>query len=112
YELSKSDKKIARALIDKGADIEFKITLEQADKIIAEWKSGVSDNRTAYHKLLKNVDERNNRIANRYDGLTGSGYLPTVASIYVDGQITEDDIKGISEETRAVLNKWLELSKR
>ncbi len=111
HELNKIEKKLARILIDKGTDTEFKIALEQVDAIIVEWKNGDLDNKAAYHKLFKKVDERDNRISNRYDGLTGSGYLITLAGIYADGQITEDDIKDFSEETKAVLNNWLRISK-
>ena len=93
HELSKSKKKLAGILIDKGVDIEFRISLEQTDKILSEWKEGSLDNRTAYHALYKKVLERNKRIANRYDGLGGSRYLLTIAAIYADGQITEEDIK-------------------
>lgn len=98
-------------MIDKGVDTEFRIALEQTDKILSEWKQGSLDNRTAYHKLFKKVQERDKRISNRYDGLTGSRYLLTVAGIYVDGQITEEDIKDFSEETKAVLNNWLRFNK-
>jgi len=111
HELSKREKKIARILIDKGVDTEFRISLEQTDKILSEWKEGNLDNRTAYHALFKKIHERNNLIANRYDGLGGSRYLLTVAAIYADGQITEEDIKDFSEKTRAVLNNRLRFIK-
>lgn len=111
HELTKKEKKVARILIDKGVDTEFKIALEQVDEIITEWKNGNLDNHAAYHKMFKKVDERNYRIARRYDGLTGSRYLLTVGAIYEDGQITEEDIKDFSEETRSILNEWLAFSK-
>ena len=110
-ELSKSEKKLARLLIDKGVDAEFKNALEQAAVIITQWQKGSIDNRTAYHQLFKTIKEQDKRIANRYDGLTGSGYLSAVAGIYIDGQITEADIKDFSEEAKAFLNNWLRLSK-
>jgi hypothetical protein len=112
HELTKHEKKIARILIDKGTDIEFRIALEQVDKIITEWKKGGMDNRTTYHKMYKKVDEQDSRISNRYDGLTGSRYLITVANIYIDGQIDEADIKDFSEQTKAILNELLQYSKR
>lgn len=110
HELSKSEKKLARILIEKGVDTEFRIALEETDKILSEWKVSCLDNRTVYQKLFKKIHERNKRIANRYDGLSGSRYLFTVALIYADGQITEEDIKKISEKNRAVLNNWLRLT--
>ena len=111
HELSKREKKIARIIIDKGVDAEFKTALEQAHEILSEWKKGSMDNRTGYYKLFKKIMEQNKRIADRYDGLTGSRYLLTVGRIYEDGQVTEEDIKDFSEETKAVLNRWLQFSK-
>lgn len=111
HELSKREKKIARILIDKGVDTEFRMALEQADKILLEWKQGDIDNRAAYHKLFSKIRELDKHIANRYDDLRGSRYLLAVASIYADGQITEEDIKDFSEETKGILNNWLRLSK-
>ncbi len=110
-ELSKSEKKLARLLIDKGVDADFKTALEQAAVTITQWQTGSIDNRTAYHQLFKKIKEQDKRIANRYDGLTGSRYLSTVAGIYFDGQITEADIENFSEESKAFLNNWLRLKK-
>ena len=110
HELSKREKKIARILLDKGVDAEFRTALEQADEILSEWKKGSLDNRAAYHRLFQKVKENDKWIANRYDDLTGSRWLRTVGLIYEDGQITEDDIKDLSEETKDVLNRWLRLS--
>jgi hypothetical protein len=111
HELSKREKKIARVIIDKGVDTEFKAGLEKAKKVIAEWESGSLNNRDGYHKLFKEIKEQDKRIARRYDGLGGSRYLLTVAAIYIDKQITEEDLEGFSEETKAVIHRWAELSK-
>lgn len=107
YELNKREKKIARALIEKGVNAEFKKALKQSASILAEWQNGDLDNRSAYHKLFKWIDEQNEKIARRYDAITGSKYLITVAEIYADGQITADDLQEFSEGTKEVLNSWL-----
>ncbi|MEP7106607.1 MAG: hypothetical protein ABI760_01470 [Ferruginibacter sp.] len=106
HQLTKHEKKIARVLIDKGADIEFKSALEQVDKVVSAWKQGRLNANTAYQQLYKKIEECEKQIGKRYNGITGGDYLLTVAGIYIDGQITEEDIKDFSEETRAVLN-WL-----
>lgn len=86
YQLSKSDKKIARACIDKGVDAEFREGLEIFEAIIHDWRSGqFSDNREAYHKLYQAVREKDKAIRRRYDGLTGSHWLGAVAAILHDG---------------------------
>ncbi len=111
HELTKREKKIARFLIDKGLDIEFRTALEQAAEILAEWQKDGMDNITAYQKLFKKLRERDKAIARRYDDQRGSTYLLIVAQIYADGQITEEDIKDFSEDSRAFLNNWLQWSK-
>ena len=105
YDLSKREKKIARACIDKGVEAEFIAGLEKAKKVIAEWEGGSLNNRDGYHKLFKVIKDHDKRIARRYDGLRGSQYLMTVALIYHDKQITDKDIKDFSDETKEVIHR-------
>jgi hypothetical protein len=110
YELSKSEKKIARAAIDKGLDAEFREGLEKSESVINEWRQEkFSSNNEAYHKLYKTIDEKDNAISIRYDGLGGSRYLITVAAILHDGYITQEDIAGFSDKTKEVINGLLSL---
>ncbi len=104
--LSKPDKKVARECIDKGVQADFKAALEMAKKIVDQWNSAAPDHRETYNMLYKAVNEQNKHMARRYDGLTGSRYLQTVAAIFADGQITEEDIAGFSDEAKAVLHRW------
>lgn len=110
-DLSKREKKIARACIDKGVDAEFKAGLEKAKKEILRWEKGDLDNRAAYQKLYKTITGHDKRIQKRYDGLTGSRYLVTVAAILFDGQITEEDIREFSEEAKQSINNWISVWK-
>jgi hypothetical protein len=107
HELSKREKKIARVIIDKGVDAEFTAGIEKAKQVIAEWENGGLTNRESYHKLYSPVKEHDKRISKRYDGLTGSRYLVTVAVILFDGQITEDDIKDFSDEAKQSIYSWI-----
>jgi hypothetical protein len=52
------------------------------------------------------VDKKDNAIARRYDGLTGSRWLATIAAIFRDGYISEEDIKDFSDETKEIIKKW------
>jgi len=109
-ELSKAEKKIARAAINKGLDAEFKEGLEKVEAIIKAWREGKFEtNKEAYHKVFKAVDDKDSAISRRYDGLTGGNYLITVASIYRDGNITEEDIAGFQTETKEVIKSWAKL---
>ena len=109
YELSKREKKIARQIIDKGADIEFKLGLKKVKALIAEWENGNLDNRESYHKLFQIVKEHDKRIAKRYDGLGGSRYLFTVAAILYDKQITQEEIKDFSDDAKEWVMRWISI---
>ncbi len=109
-ELSKGEKKVARAAIDKGLDREFRKGMEEFEAIVKDWREGkFPTNKEAYHKLFKAVDEKDNAISRRYDGLTGGRYLITVAGIFMDGYITEEDISGFREETKDIINSWAKM---
>jgi hypothetical protein len=111
YELSKREKKIARACINKGLNEQYKTSLKKAKEIIASWESGEIDNRDAYGELYKSVNNHDKEISRRYDNLGGSRYLITVAAIFQDGYIGEDDIKEFSDETKAILSRFVEMLK-
>ena len=107
HELSKGEKKVARAAIDKGLNAEFTESMENVEAIIKDWRKGkFFSNKEAYHKLFKAVDDKNDAISSRYDGLTGGRYLTTVMSVFVDGYINEKDIEGFKEETKEIITSW------
>jgi hypothetical protein len=102
YQLSKHDKKIARACIDKGLDAEFREGLEKSESAILDWRAGkYASLKEAYHHLYEVLTKKDEAISRRYDGLSGSRWLITVAAILHDGYISEDDIKDFSEETKS-----------
>lgn len=107
YELNKKDKKIARAAIDKGVDASYKAGLEKAADIIADWNSGKFDNEKSYLKLYKSIIKHDKAIGERYNGLTGSRYLITVAAILYDGYITEKDVEEFSDAAKERMNLWI-----
>jgi hypothetical protein len=107
YELSKKEKKIARVCIDKGLDMAFKDGLVKSESVISDWRQGkFSSNKEAYHKLYKMITDTDDAIGKRYDGLTGSRWLITVAQLFAEKTITEDDIKDFSDETKSVINSF------
>ena len=97
-ELSKSDKKVAREVIEKGLQIELANGLKEAEKVISEWKNNQQNNRDAYHLLYKTIRDFDKHIARRYDRITGSNYIFIVMEQFVDGIITEEDLKDFSPE--------------
>ena len=112
YDLSKREKNIARACIDKGLEAEFLEGLEKSASIIADWSAGkFSSHKEAYHQLHKTIDQKDHAISKRYDGLGGSRWLITVAAIFFDGYISDADIQEFSDETKAIINKLMSMWK-
>ena len=99
-DLSKADKKVAKALIDKGVLIEFGQGLDAARQILNTWSKQGMDNREAYHALFKHIQKFDKHIACTYDGLGGSRYFDTVVYLLLNYIIKEEDLLEFSEETR------------
>lgn len=97
-ELSKKDKKVAREIIEKGVQREFANGLNAANAVIQKWKSNHLTNREAYHLLFKKITDFDKHIAHRYDAMRGSRYFITIANLFAEEIITEEDIKDFSQE--------------
>jgi len=91
-ELSKSQKKIARQLIDIGLQRECKTFTEKIARLTGSPKWETENPHELYLKLYKKVVYFNKHIARRYDGMTGSRYYITVLGLFMDGVLTTDDI--------------------
>jgi len=110
HQLTKPDKKIARHCLDKGLDAEFREGLEKFETILRDWREGkFANNKEAYHRLFEAVHKKDTAIARRYDGLTGSRWLITIVGILRDGYISKDDVKDFSDETKAVIDRSLQV---
>jgi hypothetical protein len=107
FELTKSEKKLARQLIEKGLQIEYKKGLEQQSEIIEQWKSGNTDTKDSYLKLYQSVTSYDKYIAKRYDNIRGSKYLFIIAAQLADGIITLEEIEKFRIDTK---NRLLLLS--
>ena len=106
YTLSKREKKIAKACIDKGLDAEFKEALELCGSVIDAWRAEkIPSNKEAYHQLFSGLKNKDKAIARRYDDLSGSRWLVTVAAQLHDGYLTKEDFNDFSEETKVALKR-------
>lgn len=104
-DLSKSDCKAARTIIEKGLLIEYANGLQEFDEIIQNWKATKSDNRDAYMALYDSVKKCDKHIARRYDNMKGSTYLRIIAAQMLDNVIDEQDLEQLSGEAQEfVLN--------
>jgi hypothetical protein len=99
-DLSKSDKKAARIIIEKGILKEFDNGLKEFSKILKDWEEKKSDNRETYHTLYRSVRDFDKHIAHLYDNMTGSHYLFIIIAQLQNGVIDDSDLAGLSEETR------------
>jgi hypothetical protein len=104
-ELSKADKKVAREVIEKGLQNEFKINLEKFSRVLKDWESNPVDNREIYYKLYKKVIKFDKHLEHRYEGITGSKYLFIVAAQLVDGVISKEDLEPFSEEVKQKIDR-------
>jgi len=110
YELSKSQKKIARQIIELGLQREYENGIKKMDNIIQNWKAGKLDNRNTYLDIYKKLIAHDKHIGQRYDRMTGSNYLLIIIGQLADGVITLDEISEFNDEVKAIINRWVELS--
>jgi hypothetical protein len=103
YELSKSQKKIACKVMDKGLDNHYRQGLGHAEKIIQKWKIGKLNNKDAYMELSKKIEIIDKHIAGIYDGKGGSRWVEVMAYQLADGVISTDDLNEFDTEARDII---------
>jgi hypothetical protein len=101
YALSKSQKKIARIVMDKGIDKHYFNSLKDAGTIILKWQNGAfKDNKEAYMSLFNCVRLNDDKIAEIYNDKGGSRWVEVMALQLADGVITTDDLKDFDPEVK------------
>ncbi len=99
YQLSKSQKKIARIVMDKGLDIHYIKALKDAESILLKWRGGsFKDNKEAYMNLFKSIDLNDNKIAAIYNDKGGSRWVEIMALQLADSVITVGDLQDFEPE--------------
>ena len=88
-ELTKSQKKTARKLINLGLQRECAKFMQSTKDFM---------NKNAYLKLYDKVYQFDKHIARRYDGMSGGRYYITVCYLYYDGVLTDEDIREFDDE--------------
>lgn len=99
-DLTKSQKKIAREVIEIGLVREFETGIGNIDRIIQQWKGEKLETKETYYQIFQSLKKFDKHIARRYDGMTGSGYLFILAGQLADGVITIDDLNAFDPEVR------------
>lgn len=108
-ELSKSDKRIARKIIEKGLMNEFAKGLNKADKILNDWKQGKGDARESYHRLYKHISGFDKGIASRYDGMSNFDLVYIVIQQLNENLIDKQDLEAFSADGQAFIQGLLSL---
>ena len=106
YELSKSQKKLARKVMDKGLDNHYHRGLSDVKTIIQKWENAKLDNHDAYMKLYQTVKKNDTNIARIYNDKGGSRWVEVMVSQLLDGVITVEDLAEFDEEVRNTILSW------
>lgn len=107
-ELSKSDKRAARAIIRKGLMAECERGLQGAAQIINDWKSGNSDPHKAYLDLYTHIADFDKGIAAQYDNLSNDSLIFALVRQLREGLLDAPELEGLSEEAREQVRRFLE----
>ena len=97
-ELTKSQKKIARQIIEKGLQKEYVDGIIELDNIISKWKIKKLANRDAWFELYDNLTKHDDHLSNRYDNMGGSKYLYVIAGQLASGVINRYNLTDFDED--------------
>lgn len=101
YELSKSQKKIARIVMDKGLDKHYERAITDVEEICRKWRIGnFDDNREAYMKLYQCIVKNDENIDRIYNDKGGSRWIEIMSMQLADGVITIDDLRDFDAKVR------------
>lgn len=110
-ELSKSQKKIAREVIHEGLNIECKTFLDKTEKWMKEPYRPEDTPHSKYLKLFEEIGKFDEQIAFRYDRLSSSKYLITVACLIFEKTLPEETVMRFSEEVQREISKLINIYK-
>lgn len=99
-QLSKTQKKIARGIIEKGLQREYVAGIEHLEKIIGKWRRNRANDRDTWFELYNEVTSHDKNIARRYDDISGSKYLLVIMNQLINEVIREEDLADLDEDLR------------
>jgi hypothetical protein len=111
-ELTKSQKKQVRALIEKGLLRDYTDGVKRVKAICDSFTEGASDPKEYYHKLYATLSAKDKDIARRYNDLRGSQYLLHVIMLLGDEVLTKDDLQSLDTELKTMLIQFMEDTER
>jgi hypothetical protein len=103
-ELTKSQKKKVRELIEKALIKDYTDGIKRIKSICDTYVEGKGDPKEYYHKLFSAMANKDKQIARRYNDLTGSKYLLYLINLLREGILTNDDICELDEELKQIIS--------
>ena len=97
---TKSQKKIARTIIEKGLQKEFADGIIKLENTILKWKAKSLSDRETWYELYEKLTKHDKHIARRYDSISGSRYLDIIARQLAERAIKVDDLEDFNEDVR------------
>ena len=102
-ELTKSQKKKVRALIEKGLMRDYLDGVQRMKKICDSFVEGRSDPKEYYHRLYESLIEKDEVIGKRYDDLRGSNYVVRLMMLLAAGVVSREELQDLDDELKAKL---------
>ncbi len=106
YDLTKSQKKIARRVMDKGIENHYIRGLTGAENIIKKWRKSELSTTDAYMQLYKSVQRIDKHIGRIYNGKGGSRWVEIMAIQLADGVISLDDLAEFEDDVREIIIRF------
>lgn len=109
-ELSKSQKRITRELIEYSLQTECAQFLEKMEMSISNDRGRESKSPyEAYLNLYRSVKSFDKHIGRRYDDLGGSRYYFTLVGLLLDGVLSEEDLNRFDDDLKERLMNSVKL---
>lgn len=102
-ELTKSQKKIARELIDYSLQKDCAGFLGEVEAFMNNRDREGKSPHKLYLDLFRKVDSFDSFVARRYDNVRGSTYFSTLVGLLIDKVLVEEDLAPFDEEMRQKL---------
>ena len=96
-ELTKSQKKKVRALIELGLKRDYIDGIRRVKELVNSFTDYESNPREYYLKLYRTVAKKDMEIAGRYNDLRGSQYFSRLLILLREGVLTTEDIQDLDE---------------
>lgn len=104
-ELTKGQKKTARLLIDRALQRECETFLNKTREFSQQTMQNGQSPHENYLALYKIVYDFDKHVAQCYDNMSGSHYLPTIIDLYVASVLTDEDISLFDEELKEYIKR-------